>query len=85
MKRVLTEGSDWPVIAQDEKIRVSDFTVAMERGNHKGAENQPTLLRSLVEKDVVHGYALPLPIERLHHLKRGLHGTPKYPGTEHNQ
>ena len=65
MKTLLSEGSDFPLKPLKEEVRKSDFDAALARGNHKGAKNKPDLLRKLVSKDVVHGYALPIPLNRL--------------------
>ena len=37
-------------------------------GNHKGANNNQELLQKLVEKDIVHGYGLVLPLDRLEEI-----------------
>ena len=38
---------------------------ALEKGNHGGANKNPALLRELVEKDVTHGYSLPIPLQKV--------------------
>ena len=43
----------------------SDLEEALTFGNHKGAEQNPKVLKELVEKDVTHGYGLVLPLEKL--------------------
>ena len=50
----------------DENLRQQDLEEALTFGNHKGAQKHPMRLRELVEKDVTHGYGLPLP---LHHIR----------------
>ena len=40
----------------------------MEFGNHKGASSKLDLLHKLVDKDVAHGYCLPLPLEKIESL-----------------
>jgi len=55
----------------EEKRRQQDLDEALAFGNHKGAQKHPTQLRKLVEKDVIHGYGLPLPISKI----RALPGT----------
>ncbi len=37
---------------------------AINFGNHKGATNDPVLLRELVEKDIKYGYCIPLPLRK---------------------
>ena len=38
---------------------------ALSFGNHKGAVRNPILLRKFIEKDVVHGYGLVLPLSNI--------------------
>ena len=40
----------------------------MAFGNHKGAGQNPKVLKELVEKDVTHGYGLVLPLEELNRM-----------------
>ncbi len=63
MKIILLEGSTWPLLPLDEAERLKDIDDALEFGNHKGAVNQKELLLTLVNDDVVRGFALPLPLD----------------------
>jgi hypothetical protein len=65
-EKLLNEGSDWPLEDISEEDRVQDVLEAMSFGNHKGASSEPDLLSSLVRNDVIHGFALPLPLEKMH-------------------
>jgi hypothetical protein len=65
MKENLATGAIFPLAELDEETRLSDFQAALDKGNHKGAKKKPDLLLKLVEKDVVHGYGLPLPLPKL--------------------
>ena len=47
---ILQNGSKWPLEDLDFDKRAKDLKEALEFGNHKGAEKQPELLKSLVEK-----------------------------------
>jgi hypothetical protein len=38
---------------------------ALTFGNHKGAMTKPDLLKLLVNNDVIHGFALPLPLDKI--------------------
>ena len=69
MRSILSEGSNWPLEELNFEARSDDLREAIEFGNHKGAENDPTLLQELVEKDVKHAYAFPLPLSKIHRLK----------------
>ena len=42
---------------------------ALEFGNHKQAEMNPDLLTSLIVDDVTHGFALPLPLEKISRIR----------------
>ena len=61
-KHILTYGSHWPLEELPEEQRVPNVEEAINFGNHKGATNDPVLLRELVEKDVKYGYCIPLPL-----------------------
>ena len=49
----------------DEDKRKEDLEEALEYGNHKGACNNPELLRALVEKDVKYAYSLVIPLDKI--------------------
>ena len=65
MKENLNTGVIFPLEKLDEETRLLDFVTALERGNHKGAQKKPDLLRELISKDMIHGYGLPLPLSML--------------------
>ena len=49
-----------------QRGRIADLREALRFGNHKGASSQPgELLKELVTSNVVHGYALPLPLDKI--------------------
>ena len=48
-----------------EEERVANLLEALSFGNHKGASSQLELLKELVTSNVVHGYALPLPLDKI--------------------
>jgi hypothetical protein len=45
LRQCLTVGSDWVLDELSEEQRVSDLKEAIERGNHKGAVNDPEQLQ----------------------------------------
>ena len=49
-------------------MKPRDLKKAKAFGNHKGTENDPVLLRNLVEGDVVHGYTLVLPLDKIERI-----------------
>ena len=65
MKSILKSGSDWPLDDLSPKMKLRDLREAKTFGNHKGAESDPVLLRNLIEGDVIHGYALVLPLDKI--------------------
>ena len=62
MKQILTYDSHWPLEDMPEEQQIANVEEAIEFGNHKGATNNPVLLRGLVEKDIKYGYCIPLPL-----------------------
>ncbi len=68
MESILTRGSFSPLEDLDENLRQQDLEEALAFGNHKGAQKNPMRLRELVEKDVIHGYGLPLPLYKIRTL-----------------
>jgi hypothetical protein len=44
---------------------VKYLELALAFGNHKGATNNPDLLEELVKKDVIHGYGIVLPLNKM--------------------
>ena len=68
MESILTHGSSWPLEDLNEEHRRQDLEEALAFGNHKGAQKHPSHLRKLVEKDVIHGNGLPLPLNRFQDL-----------------
>jgi hypothetical protein len=67
-RRLIENGSDWPLAEISEAERKMDVEEALAFGNHKGAETNYTLLRELITDDVIHGYSLPLPLDKIHLL-----------------
>jgi hypothetical protein len=59
------EGSTWPLSPLDESDRLKDINDTLEFGNHKGAVQQKELLLILVNNDVVRGFTLPLPLDKI--------------------
>jgi hypothetical protein len=71
-KTLLTLGSDWPLDPITEETRILDLTEALQFGNHKEAVKNPSLLTSLILDDVKHGFALPLPLEKIQRVRGAL-------------
>ena len=65
LKSILENGSDWNLEDLDEEQRKADLLEALEFGNHKGASEQPELLKELLLKDVAYGYCFLVPKYKL--------------------
>jgi len=67
MMTLLTEGSMWPLSLIVEHDQLLDIDDALAFGIHKGANQQPELLKKLINDDITRGFALPL---QLHKIKK---------------
>ena len=65
----MKNGSSWPLDELSEEDREKDLEEALKFGNHKRASDLPDLLVDLCSDDVVHGYALPLPLHTVKKIK----------------
>jgi len=65
MRCILSNCSKFPLAELNFDSRASDLEEALEFGNHKGAEKQSELLEKLVKKDIIHGYGLVLPLDKI--------------------
>ncbi len=65
LEKILKHGSQWPTSPISKEDRIADLHKALEFGNHKGASTQTDLLLKLVSGDFTHGYALPLPLDKI--------------------
>jgi hypothetical protein len=66
---LLNKGSSWPLDAISNSDRQADVKEALTFANHKGATNNHELLELLVNGNVVHGFALPLPLPKIKNIK----------------
>ncbi len=69
---LLNEGSSWPLDAISNLDQQADIKEALTFENHKGATNNHELLESLMNDDVIHGFALPLPLPKIKNIKGAL-------------
>ena len=65
MRNILENGSAWSLGELEEGNRATDMKEALSFGNHKGAMRNPIFLSKLIEKDVVHGYGLVIPLSKI--------------------
>ncbi len=64
-KNLLNNESIWPLAEISEEERIKDVEEALTFRNHKGATKKPDLLKLLVNNDIIHGFALPLPLDKI--------------------
>jgi hypothetical protein len=69
---LLNKGSSCPLDAISDLDRQADVKEALTFGNHKGATNNHELLELLVNNNVIHGFALPLPLPKIKNIKGAL-------------
>ncbi len=62
--------SQWPTEPISKEEPISNIEEALQFRNHKGAQSQPELLLKLVTGDVIHGYAIPLPLNKIIQIPR---------------
>ena len=84
MREILQHGSIWPLDAATEEERLLDLQAALKFGNHKGANKQTDLLKKLCNADVTHGFAMALPLDKIH-LLPGAHIAPMNIIQEHHR
>ena len=70
-KSILQNGSKMPLDKLDKTIEKEDLVLGLERGNHKGATLRRNDLDKLVDKDITHGFALPITMDSAKRIKNG--------------
>ncbi len=68
-KKLLKNGSEWPLDRLDESTRLQDINKALTFGNHKGASSKPAILQELINNNIIHSFALPLPLSKIRNIK----------------
>lgn len=63
--KILLKGATFPLNPISNYLRLQDLLFHKERGNNKSVETNSNALASIIENDVIKGYALPLPAEIL--------------------
>jgi hypothetical protein len=61
LRDILDNGASFPLHPLNENDRRADLEFHLSRGNHKSAEKYKHIINGIITKDIVHGYALPLP------------------------
>ena len=72
LKKILTEGINYPVSPLSTPLRKMDLQAALDFGNHKGVVNNKAFITKLLNTDVIHGYSLILPIRAATLIPDGL-------------
>ena len=68
LENLLIFGSQWQRAEIPKEDRIANLHEALNFGNHKGASSQPEILTKLVSGNIIHGYAVPLPLGKITHL-----------------
>ena len=69
LANLLIYGSCWPVSKIDDKTRRAKNSELLLRGNHKSATTHSEYLGTSLNKEIIQGWMIPLPIEFLKRLK----------------
>jgi hypothetical protein len=60
---LLTSGMPYIFKSElDNVTKVAELKTLLSRGNHKSSKDLPDVTRELLEKDVTHGFSIPIPI-----------------------
>ena len=65
----LKHGADFPLDELDLETRKRDLQEALDFGNHKGADNNPELFEKMMNEDVIHGFSLVIPRDKVINLE----------------
>jgi len=68
LRKILTEGVDFPLVDLDEKLRRADIAASFARGNHKSAIMKENILSEAISKEVLKGWNIILPMHTYDHL-----------------
>ena len=64
-KSLLKVGLLWPLLEITEQQKLDDVDKALTFTNHKGANLNKDLLKTLIKEDVNHGFILPLTLDKI--------------------
>jgi len=71
LRKILEEGSNWPLHPLTDSERRAKNSELIQRGNHKSAEKYNADLHNTLKKEVLQGWMIPLPIDYVFSLKYG--------------
>ena len=69
LKSILGNGIQFPLSPLDDTSLKLDLDFSLAFGNHKGVRRNPKFFDELNQNDVQFGYAIPIPIEKIYHMK----------------
>ena len=64
-KKLLNDSSDWPLEDISESNCADNINEALTFGNHKGASSNPKLLLLLMGNNIIYGFAVQFPLEKM--------------------
>jgi hypothetical protein len=62
---LLNKVLNWPLDPISKAAREQDVIKALEFGNHKEATNSPTLLHNLIMNNILYGFAVAFPLDKM--------------------
>jgi hypothetical protein len=71
LKKILEEGSNWPLSPITKEDRLAKNKELVSRGNHRSAVKYTEELRKTLENEVAQGWMMPLPLDYISSLKNG--------------
>jgi hypothetical protein len=71
LKKILEEGSNWPLRPISQHDRLCKYKELVERGNHKSALKYSSELSITLEKEIQQGWMFPLPLNYVSCLDHG--------------
>jgi hypothetical protein len=71
INKILSNGSDWPLLPLNDKERIAKNHEFTSRGNHKSAINYEGELTRIITSEINQGWMIPLPIDYINTLKNG--------------
>jgi hypothetical protein len=66
-KNLLQNGATFPFLPLSHEVRIKDLIFHKDRGNHKSVSKNINKINNIISEEIQRGFALPLPIEILHH------------------
>ena len=63
---------NFPLSPLSKEMRKKDLLEALSFGNHKGVTKHKKIFEKLIKKDIIHGYALPIPLNKVTEIENAL-------------